>query len=148
MTSPDFEPGGLAPVDATCAGLNQPPTLEWSGVDAGTQELAVALSDQTDPENPLLIWLVAGLDPSLTELPGDGLPPGSISVLNDYGQAGYGNPCIDTLSAGLRDLQFRLYVLPDRSGLTEGAAGNSSWDHVAALAADSATLLMRIDARP
>ncbi len=148
LSSPDFEPGGLAPVDATCAGLNQPPTLRWSGVEAGTSELAMALSDQTDPANPLLIWLVAGLDPALTELRGDALPTGAISVLNDYGQAGYGNPCIDTLSSGRRDLQFRLYLLPNPSGLDEGAAGNSSWDHVAALASDSATLLMQIDSQP
>ncbi|MEZ5377732.1 MAG: hypothetical protein R2733_14600 [Acidimicrobiales bacterium] len=145
LSSPAFGPGDFAPVDATCAGANQPPTLEWSDAGPDTAEWAVSLSDQTDPANPLLLWLVVGIDPATTSLDPD-RAPAPIETLNDYGQLGYGNPCIDTLSTGVRDLQFRVYSLTAPTGIASGAAGNESWDRVAAGANDSATLLMKVDA--
>ncbi len=146
--SPDFAPGDFAPIETTCAGDNQPPALEWEGTadpDVGTAEWAVSLSDQTDPANPLLLWLVVGLDPSITSLDAAGATA-AIETLNDYGQLGYGNPCIETLATGTRDLQFRLYSLTAPSGIAPGSPGNESWDRVAAGANDSATLLMKVDA--
>lgn len=148
LESPDFAPGDFAPIDTTCAGANQPPRLEWSGAadpTEGTAEWALSLSDQTDPANPLLLWLVVGLDPSTTALDAAGVS-NAVETLNDYGQLGYGNPCIDTLATGTRDLQFRLYSLTAPSGIAPGAPGNESWDRVAAGANDSATLLMKVDA--
>lgn len=147
LTSPDFEPGGETPVDATCAGANQAPMLEWSGGEPDTGGYAVSLSDQTDPENPLLLWLVVGIPATATELDPNRLGD-AVETLNDYGQLGYGNPCLETLTTGRRDLQFRLYALPLPSGIEAGAAGNESWDRIASLANDSATLLMKIDALP
>ncbi len=147
LTSPDFAAGALAPISATCAGANEVPTLEWTGQAANTAEWAISLSDQTDPANPLLLWLVVGLDPSATSISANDLG-GAIETLNDYGQPGYGNPCIETLAAGRRDLQFRLYSLSAPSGIAAGAPGNEAWDRVAAGASDSATLLMQIDAAP
>ncbi len=150
LTSPDFEPGGLAPLDATCAGANLPPSLEWNlagSAPTDTAEWAVSLSDQTDPENPLLLWLVVGIEPTVGQLVSGDLGLAD-ETLNDYGQLGYGNPCIETLSAGRRDLQFRIYALAQSSGIEPGAPGNESWDRVAAMANDSATLLMQVDANP
>ncbi len=147
LSSPDFEPGALAPVSATCGGANKPPTLEWTGKADDTVEWAVSLSDQTDPENPLLVWLVVGLDPATSTLDATTLGQGA-ETLNDYGQLGYGNPCVETLGSGRRDLQFRLYSLMQNSGIDEGASGHDSWDQIAAMANDSATLLMQVDANP
>lgn len=147
LASPDFEPGGETPVDATCAGANRAPRLEWTGGDSGTGGYAVSLSDQTDPDNPLLLWLVTGIPATATELDPNQLGS-AVETLNDYGQLGYGNPCLETLSAGRRDLQFRLYALPLPSGIESGAPGNESWDRIASLASDSASLLMKIDALP
>lgn len=147
LSSPDFVPGGMVPESATCAGDNQFPTLAWTDVPAEAAELAIALSDQTDPENPLLVWLMVGLDPSAEELPGGTLPVGAAETLNDFGRLGYGNPCLESVGDGLRDLQFRVYALTNPSGLEEGAHGHDAWDTVAAMSFDTATLLMQIQAQ-
>lgn len=146
LSSPDFEPGAMAPVNATCAGDNKFPTLTWTGVPDGTAEVAIVLSDQTDPESSLLVWLMVGLQPDAGELPSGQLPAGAAETLNDYGQLGYGNPCLENVGDGLRDLQFRIYALPAPSGLEEAAHGHDAWNTVAAMSFDTATVLMQIEA--
>lgn len=145
LSSLDFNPGGPAPRDTTCAGRNVFPQLAWSGLPAGTREIAVTLSDQTNPKDPLLLWLMAGITPDQTGLQAGTAPPGAFETLNDYGNPGYGNPCLDKLGEGRRDLQFRIYALPESSGLSEGQAGNDSWSEIQAKATDTASLLMRIN---
>lgn len=146
LFSSEFEPGGDAPESVKCSGENRFPDLTWTGVPPETGEMAIALIDQTDPEEPLLFWLAAGLDPTFPGISGGVLPNGAIESLNDYGQPGWGNPCLESAQDGLRDLQFKLYLMPDRSGVTPGQAGNEAWDLVASQAVDSATVLMRINA--
>ncbi len=143
LSSPDFDPGGQAPVDTTCSGANQYPTLVWAGVGTGTVEIAVTLTDHTDPEQPLLLWLMAGIPASTTTIEAGVPPAGSFESLNDYGRLGYGDPCIETLGGGGRDLQFRIYLLEQPSGLAGGDPGNQAWASLRAQATDSATLLMR-----
>jgi phosphatidylethanolamine-binding protein (PEBP) family uncharacterized protein len=146
LLSSDFAPGDPTPIDATCAGQNVSPALTWSGVPDDAGELAVALIDQTNPDDPLLLWLMVGIEPSVSGLDSSQLPTGGREVLNDYGQPGWGNPCLETIANGTRDLQFRLYVLDIPSGVQAGAPGNEAWDIITASAVDSATLLMRIEA--
>lgn len=144
LTSPDFTPGGTAPSDATCAGANVPPALQWSGTPAEAVELAVTLSDQTDPNAPVLLWLVAGIDPAVTALAPGSLPEGAVETTNDYGVTGWGSPCLEDIGRGQRDLQFRLHALGAPSELTTGYPGNEAWDRVEAGAVDSASLLMTV----
>lgn len=144
LSSPDFAAGGPAPRDTTCAGRNVFPRLDWSGLPAGTVEIAVTLSDQTNPKDPLLLWLMAGITPDQTGLQAGTAPLGAFETLNDYGNLGYGNPCLDKLGDGRRDLQFRVYAMPEASDLSPGQAGNDAWTELQAKATDSATLLMRV----
>ena len=147
FTSPDFVAGADAPASATCAsGTNLHPGFEWTNLPEDTIELGITLSDQTDPENPLLLWLMAGLDPNSGSLAQGDLPAGAFETLNDYGQPGWGNPCLESFNTGRRDLQFRLYALDRNSDISPGAPGNTAWDELAARSIDSATMLMRIDA--
>ena len=148
LTSPDFAPGGQAPTDTTCAGLNVFPNLDWSELPGGAAELAVTLSDQTDPDEPLLLWLMAGISPSETGLTAGRAPAGAFETLNDYGSLGYGSPCLEGVAAGERDLQFRLYVLGQPSGLAGGDPGNEAWDTLASSSIDTASVLMRITGTP
>ncbi len=147
LSSPDFEPGSDIPVSATCAGTNIFPNLTWSTVPAAVGELAVTLSDQTDPNEPLLLWLMAGIDPTRTELEAGRLPDGAYETLNDYGNPGYGTPCLESFQTGRRDLQFRLYMLPGPSGLQSGDPGNEAWDSLRAQATETASLLARVDSQ-
>ncbi len=144
LTSPDFEPGGEAPLEAQCVGGNRFPNLEWSGVPDGVGEIAVTLSDQTDPENPLLIWMMGGLDPTTRNLESGVMGPGGFETLNDYGQPGWGSPCLEAIGTGRRDLQFRVYMLPAPTAVSAGDPGNEAWETIIASATDSASVLMHI----
>lgn len=147
LSSPDFEPGADIPVSATCAGDNVFPNLAWTDIPAGTGELALTLSDQTDPNEPLLLWLMAGITPNRTELEAGFLPDGAYETLNDYGNPGYGTPCLESFQTGRRDLQFRLHLLPGVSGLQSGDPGNEAWDSLRAQATETASLLARVDSQ-
>lgn len=147
LSSPDFEPGEDIPVAATCAGDNVFPNLTWTAVPAGVGELAVTLSDQTDPDEPLLLWLMAGIPPDRTGLDAGFLPEGAFETLNDYGNPGYGTPCLESFQTGRRDIQFRLYLLPGPSGLQAGDPGNEAWDSLRAQATETASLLARVDSQ-
>lgn len=144
LSSPDFAPGGQTPLDATCGGANVFPSLAWTDVPAQASELAIALVDQTDPNEPLLLWLMAGINPNERGMEAGFYPAGAFETLNDYGSLGWGSPCLEGLGEGQRDLQFRLYVLSTPSGVAEGDPGNEAWDTVAAASIESASLLMRI----
>lgn len=146
LSSPDFAPAGVAPALVRCDGSNFFPTLQFANVPSDAVELAVTLSDQTDPEKPILLWLMGGLSPDRTELPSGVLPNGAYETLNDYGQLGWGNPCLESLAAGSRDLQFKVYVMTRVPAIAAGDPGNEAWDTLAASAVDNATLLMTIDA--
>lgn len=141
--SPDFEPGADFPVAVQCAGDNLFPSLQWEAVPAGTVELSVTLADQTNPEDPLLLWLAAGIPPSTGALDAGFLPAGGFETLNDYGALGWGTPCLEELGTD-RDLQFTIWALGSPAGFAPGAPGNEAWDDVAARAIDSATVLMRV----
>ncbi len=145
LSSPDFEAGGVAPPLSRCDGANVFPSLNIKGVPDNAVELAVTLSDQTDPKLPVLLWLMGGISPDRTELPSGILPTGAYETLNDYGQYGWGNPCLESLAGGTRDLQFRLYILEQPADIEAGDPGNEAWDTLAAVAVDSATMLMLIE---
>lgn len=143
LWSPAFEPAGEYPLGVRCSGDNLFPDLEWESVPPGTVELAVTLANQTNPDEPLLLWLAAGIPPATTGLDAGFLPAGGFETLNDYGAMGWGTPCLDELGSGL-DLQFTIWALGSPAGFAPGAPGNEAWDDVAARAIDSATVLMRV----
>lgn len=145
LSSPDFEPGGTAPALVRCDGSNVFPTLQIENVPDGAFELAITLSDQTDPELPILLWLMGGISPDRSELTSGILPEGAYETLNDYGQYGWGNPCVESLAGGTRDLQFKVYIMEYAALVEAGDPGNEAWDAVAAAAVDGATLLMSIE---
>lgn len=143
LTSTAFEPGGDLPISATCAGENVFPDLSWGPVDPSTVEIVVALADQSDPEVPVLMWLMAGIPPDVTHLDPGEKPDGAFETTDDYGITGWGEPCLDTYASGQRDLQWLVYLLDRPSGLSVGHPGNEAWAEVRKEAIESASLLSR-----
>ncbi len=70
----NFEPGGDLPFAAAAAG--ELPTLLWWNIPAGTTELVLLVS-AFDPEEPPILWAVAGLGPSSAGLFEGPLPQGA-----------------------------------------------------------------------
>ena len=102
ITSPSFANNGIIPLRHTCDGLDISPALEWSGVPASAQSLALIIDDPDapDPLAPKVRW-VHWL---LYNLPTDssGLPEGvtarnllgqTLQGANSWGRTGYGGPC-------------------------------------------------------
>ena len=145
LSSPAFSPGGQLPDSATCAGGNIFPELEWSAVPPLGIELVLTLSDQTDPAQPVLLWQLAGIEPDLGRLEAGKVPIGAFETLNDFGNPGFGLPCLETMAEGTRELQFRLYVLTSPSGIAPGGDGSQAWQRVRAGALESSSILARIE---
>lgn len=114
-----------------CTGQNISPSLNWSGVPAGTQSLVLTVYDPDAPTGSgFWHWLVFDIPASATSialnagmLNSASLPPGSIQGYTDFGFSGYGGPCPPAGDPAHRYI-FTLYALPIASvGLTSGATG-------------------------
>lgn len=109
------EPGRLAST-FTCDGKDSWPALRWSGVPAGTAELALYLMNIQPVEGKLFVdWAVAGLAPGLGGIDAGALPKGAITATNSFGKRGY-----SVCPPGTETYMFILYALPRRLGPTPG----------------------------
>lgn len=124
------------PTRYTCEGENVSPPLEWSGVPAGTESLALIVDDPDapDPAAPKMTWVhwvVFNLPKAATSLhegPQD-LPKSAQQGLNDWKRAAYGGPCPPI---GRHRYAFKLYALdtelklkkPTKSDLEEAMQGH------------------------
>lgn len=112
----DVAEGESIEVRFTCDGEEISPELAWEGVPEDTQELALALEDPDAPGGTFTHWLVYGIDPTVTMLPGAGtLSQGK----NDFGETGYGAPCPP--HGEKHRYVFRLLALDAQVGLEPGA---------------------------
>ena len=94
LSSPAFAAGSTIPSLYTCSGRDISPPLRWSGVPAGTRELALELIDPDAPGGPFLHWALARIPPTVRTLAaGESTPPGSVAGTNSFGRIGYGGPC-------------------------------------------------------
>jgi phosphatidylethanolamine-binding protein (PEBP) family uncharacterized protein len=109
-------PGSLSPT-YTCDGTDSWPALEWSGVPAGSAELALYVMNVQPVEEKLFVdWAVAGIDPGLDAIAAGELPKGAIVATNGFGKRGY-----SICPAGRGEIyMFALYALPSRLGLRPG----------------------------
>jgi len=112
----DVAEGESIEVRFTCDGEEISPELAWEGVPEDTQELALALEDPDAPGGTFTHWLVYGIDPTVTMLPGaEMLSQGE----NDFGETGYGAPCPP--HGEKHRYVFRLLALDAQVGLEPGA---------------------------
>ena len=93
VTSPAFAAGAAIPTRFTCEGENVSPPLAWSGVAAGTAEVALVVDDPDAPRGTFVHWVVVGLDPAKARLAEGAVPPGARQLPNSRGSAAYTGPC-------------------------------------------------------
>lgn len=99
------------------------PPIEWSGVPASAQSLAVIMDDPDAPAGDWVHWLVYDLPPDLTRLPagipsGEKLTSGGFQGRTDFGQSGYGGPCPPS---GSHRYFLKVYALDAMLRLKPGA---------------------------
>ena len=141
LSSPAFEHDDDLPFVHTSEGGNQSPPLEWSGVPEGTKELLLICDDPDAETGVFTHWIVYGLLPDTTGLPGDlgrevviNEPVELVQGLNEFDEAGYTGPAPDE-DRGPHRLFFRLIAL-DRElldlppGATRSEVRQAAKEHV------------------
>lgn len=131
VTSTDFAAGERLPkVHAyRPEGENLSPSLSWSGVPAGTVEIALIVDDPDAPRaDPWVHWVVYGI-PAAAEGLARGVstgarrpsaPTGAAEGKNDFGDLGWGGP-LPPPGHGTHHYHFKLYALDQALGLGPGA---------------------------
>jgi Raf kinase inhibitor-like YbhB/YbcL family protein len=116
LTSPAFHDGGAIPAVHSRDGSDVPPPLRWTGVPAGTAELALEVIDPDAPRGPFVHWLVAGIDPGSTGLEASAA---KVEGTNGWGEIGYGGPQPPKDDPPHRYV-FTLYALAEPSNFRPG----------------------------
>jgi Raf kinase inhibitor-like YbhB/YbcL family protein len=86
---------------ADCSGDNLSPEISWNGVPASAKTLALVVWDQDAPvSGGFYHWLILnlptgsnGLAEGAGNISSHKAPAGSIQLVNDWGEPGYGGPC-------------------------------------------------------
>jgi Raf kinase inhibitor-like YbhB/YbcL family protein len=123
LRSPSF--GDHQPIPARHAKDhdNLSPPLEWSGVPAGSVELAVLCEDPDAPRGSFTHWVLAGLQPTATGLAEGEHPAAAVEGRNDFGEEGYGGP-LPPVGGGPHRYFIRVYAASAPLGLVAGASAD------------------------
>ena len=108
LTSDAFKDGQPIPVQYTCDGKDQTPSLHWSDPPAGTKSFALVIDDPDAPSGTFRHWGVFDIPASARSI-GGGQRIGS-EVVNDFGKPGYGGPC-PPKGHGPHHYHFKLFAL-------------------------------------
>jgi phosphatidylethanolamine-binding protein (PEBP) family uncharacterized protein len=90
VASPAIDSSGSISRTYTCDGKGESPPIEWRGVPAGTEELAVFISNFAPVEGEIFFdWAVAGIDPEATGIEAGKVPSGAVVGKNSEGKKAY-----------------------------------------------------------
>ena len=118
VSSPAFAAGGTIPKQYACPSNVSLP-LRWSGLPAGTGELALEMIDIDAPGGGFVHWALAGISPSTRGIAaGDPIPGGAVAGRNSFGHVGYSGPCPPPGQA--HRYVITLFALPSPSALRPG----------------------------
>jgi Raf kinase inhibitor-like YbhB/YbcL family protein len=119
VTSPEFGQGRAIPPQYTCRGRGrgESPPLSWSGTPPSTKALALVVDDAAAPITPYVYWIVFNINPEITDIQANRLPPGALQAVNSKGTVGYTAPC----PSHEHQYRFTIYALNALLPLKEGA---------------------------
>ncbi|MFC1947397.1 YbhB/YbcL family Raf kinase inhibitor-like protein [Chloroflexota bacterium] len=129
LSSPVFTNKGELPELYTCGGEDISPGLSWSGVPFETKSFVLIMDDPDAPQATYIHWVVYNIPVDTRSIPENTpiaaeLPDGSIQGINNFGDNGYGGPC---LSFGQRhEYRFTLYAVDTMIVLSPYSATKSS----------------------
>jgi Raf kinase inhibitor-like YbhB/YbcL family protein len=124
VKSSAFAAGAEIPKKFTCEAVDTSPALEWSGVPAKTNSLALIVDDPDAPAGTWVHWVLWNLPVSVHSLP-EGVPnseqldSGARQGRNDFRKIGYNGPCPPPGTT--HRYFFRLYALDVKVELAPGA---------------------------
>ncbi len=132
-----------APIDAryTCDGDDISPALSWSAPPSGTIEMAFSLVDESalSGDQPLVHWVIAGIDPADVSLSEGQVPLGAIQGTNSFETAGWTGPCPPPGEAA-HVYRLTMYALDQQSELADGTPADELLDYIADISVGSTAL--------
>ena len=114
VTSVSFADGGALPAEFTCDGAGTSPPLAWSGVPAGTVELAILMSTLAK-DGLKWNWVLYRLPPAPASLAPASNGGGTCGLTSDGPNLAYSPPC--SLGPGPKTYTFTVYALSGRPTL-------------------------------
>lgn len=124
-----------------CDGLDLAPAVSWGTPPDGTEELAVAMVDESviSDDGPFVHWVIAGIRPAeITLIEGD-VPAGSVQAINFFGDVGYGGPC-PPLGEDPHEYKLTVYALNQPLGLADRTPATEFLDVIETFAIGSTDL--------
>jgi Raf kinase inhibitor-like YbhB/YbcL family protein len=118
ITSPVFSAGETVPVKYTCDGSGINPPLTISEVPEKAKSLALIMDDPDAPAGTFDHWVLWNIDPKITEIGEDSIPPGAVLGSNGAGKLAYIGPCPPS---GTHRYFFKLYALDSTPDIAEGS---------------------------
>jgi Raf kinase inhibitor-like YbhB/YbcL family protein len=119
LNSDFFQNGQPIPVQYTCDGVDQTPTLRWSDPPADTKSFALVVDDPDAPNGTFHHWGVFDIPATTRSIGGDQRI--GTEVTNDFGTRGYGGPC-PPKGHGPHHYHFKLYALDRTTDLQPRAS--------------------------
>ncbi len=110
----------MMPVQFTCDGASQSPSLTWTSGPAGTVGYAVTMHHVPGPGDTHWYWVVYDIPASTLSVPAGGPAPGRVGTNSVNDQLAYAPPC--SKGPGPKTYTITVYALSDSPGFAEGAA--------------------------
>lgn len=136
-----WAPNGTIDPTYTCDGVGVSPAVSWTGLPAGTTEVAISFVDDSQfvDGRPLIHWVMGGIDASIGRI-GDGdTPPGAIRSLNSFGDLGYSGACPDP--GDTHTYVLTVWALGQQLEAVDGDGSAELLDLVAAVSIDSSSTI-------
>jgi len=120
LSSPDMQPGVTMPVQFTCDGLSQSPSLSWTNGPTGTKGYAIAMHHIPGPGDTHWYWVVYDIPSSAHSVPAGGPAPGAVGTNSVNNQLAYAPPC--SKGPGPKLYTITVYALSQTPGFAPGSA--------------------------
>ncbi|MFX1532967.1 MAG: YbhB/YbcL family Raf kinase inhibitor-like protein [Promethearchaeota archaeon] len=108
LTSPAFNHEELIPRKYTCQGEDVNPELHIEAVPEDTKSLVLIMDDPDAPIGTWDHWVVYNIDPTISKIPENSVPPNAMQGRNSWKRNNYGGPCPPF---GTHRYYFKLYAL-------------------------------------
>ena len=109
LSSPEVVEGGTLPKEYTCDGNSSTLPLQWSGVPANTQNLAVVMYTIPGPNQSHWYWVLYNIPPEVQSLVKNVTGVGTLGNNSVNGRTAYAPPC--SKGPGVKLYTYTVYAL-------------------------------------